>query len=418
MASLRTLLAVVLSTSLATGCASFPLLSRRAQEARAVPAPVDLHPDMRLSLEILIFDPGLPEEGEELPDDVSPGIREAEAHYLACLLRNTLASTAQWGDVFLGPRESGAVEAYLYAEIVQSDGHELVLKVDAHDATRHEWLSRRYRTKTTFEDYSSDEDPYQRMFNTIANDLVEARNRLTLEELSNIRRVAELQFAADFVPASFDGYLEEGRGGRLEVVRLPAEDDPMVGRVLQARDREAMFIDSLNGHYEGLCAAMTDSYLQWRGASRSEVQLYKDARKNRLMMLIAIPIVIAATIAGAIAAGESGGNAVAVLGTMATHQVYQKAQEYGAEAELHKGTLEEMNASFDSEVQPIVVKTEDETHRLTGSVDEQYAEWQRLLAELYEAETGVLADMSAQIDRSAPVPEDALPEKSSPPPAE
>ena len=163
---------------------------------------------------------------------------------------------------------------------------------------------------------------------------------------------------------------------------------------------------------------MTDSYLQWRGASRSEVQLYKDARKNRIVMLIAIPIVIAATIAGAIAAGDSGGNAVAVLGTMATHQVYQKAQEYGAEAELHKGTLEEMNASFDSEVQPIVVKTEDETHRLTGSVDEQYAEWQRLLAELYEAETGVLADMSAQIDRSAPVPEDALPEMSSPPPAE
>ena len=51
-------------------------------------------------------------------------------------------------------------------------------------------------------------------------------------------------------------------------------------------------------------------------------------------------------------------------------------------------------------------------------MDEQYAEWQRLLAELYEAETGVLTDMSAQIDHSAPVSEDALPEVISPPPAE
>ena len=206
MAFLRTLLALVLSTSLASGCASVPFVSHRAEEPRAIPAPIELHPDMRLSLEVLIFDPGLPEEGKELPDDVSPGIREAEAHYLACLLRNTLEGTAQWWDVFLGPRESGAVEAYLYAAIVHSDGHELVLKVDARDATRRQWLSKRYRTKTTFEDYSSDEDPYQRMFNTIANDLVEARNRLTLEELYDVRRVAELQFAADFVPASFDGF--------------------------------------------------------------------------------------------------------------------------------------------------------------------------------------------------------------------
>jgi hypothetical protein len=414
MDCLRKLLALVLSATIASGCASLPFTSQRADETIALEPAVELPEDARLDLEILIFDPGLPESDDDLPEDVSPGIRKAEAHYLACLLRNTLQRTEQWGDVFMGPRESGAVEAFLLAEIVKSDGTQLVLKVEAWDATERVWLEERYRTETTAEDYANDDDPYQRMFNTIANDLVEARSDLTPDELRSIRTVAELQFAARFAPESFEGYVERGDGDVLEVVRLPAHDDPMVGRVMQARDRESMFIDSLNGHYEALCADMTGSYLQWRDASRNEVAQYRAARNKKIATWVAIPLVIAATVLGAIAAGDSGGNAVVAIGGVATYELYKKAGEYSAEADLHKGTLEEMNASFDSEVEPMVVEVEGETHRLTGSIDEQYAEWQQLLAELYAAETGLLADVSAHIDHSPE--EDAVPEPSTPPP--
>jgi len=47
--------------------------------------------------------------------------------------------------------------------------------------------------------------------------------------------------------------------------------------------------------------------------------------------------------------------------------------------------------SFQAEVQPMVVDVEGRTLQLKGSAEEQYAEWRRLLKELYENETGLPA---------------------------
>jgi hypothetical protein len=413
---LRELLALVLSAALASACGTTGMLrGQEAEHTAARAAPASLPADARLDLEIVVFDPGLPGKGEEIPENVSPGIRKAEAYYLPCLLLATLQQSQQWGDVFLGPRESSAVDAYVLAEIVQSDGDHLVLEVLARDTTGREWLSERYHTEVTDRDYASSGDPYQRMFNTIANDLAAARDALLPDELRAIRTIAELRFAEDFSPDSFSGYVEADEDGVLRAVRLPAHEDPMVDRIREARARELMFIDTLGGHYEQMCSDMTASYLQWRGSSRSEAKLYSDAQRKRQASLIAIPIVIALTILGAMAAGDNGGALVAVAGGVAVQQLYVKAQEFGSEAKLHEGTLEQMHSSFESEVEPMVVETEGTTHRLTGNVDEQYAEWRRLLRELYAAESGV-TEVTARIDRLPEDSEDALPQVGAPPP--
>lgn len=382
-------------------CATFG--SQQAEETVAIEAAPGLREAARIDVGIQVFERGLPSAGEDLPERVFPGIRGAEAYYFPCLLRITLQGTNQWGDVFLAPRESGGIELTLAAEIVESDGDQLVLDVQATDATGLVWLERLYQLDTSDFDYfpGAEADPYQRMFNTIANDLVEARDRLSPEQLRAIRNVAALRFAEEFAPEAFDGYLEPDDDGLLRPVRLPARGDPMLDRVMQARVSESMFVDTLNGHYEGLCSGMTESYLNWRGHSRNEAILYRSAGRKKVVAMVAIPVVIAAAVAGAMAGADVPGvsGASLILGGLAVAELYSKAQEYGSEADLHRATLEELDASFEVEVAPMVVETEGTTHRITGSVDEQYDEWRRLLRRLYEAEAGVLSDIDAHIER-------------------
>ena len=66
-----------------------------------------------------------------------------------------------------------------------------------------------------------------------------------------------------------------------------------------------------------------------------------------------------------------------------------------SDAKVHAQALKELSETFQSEVQPQVVDVEGRTLRLTGTADEQYREWQKLLHELYLEENGKPADAAA-----------------------
>ena len=61
-----------------------------------------------------------------------------------------------------------------------------------------------------------------------------------------------------------------------------------------------------------------------------------------------------------------------------------------AEIKMHTESLKQLGDSFQAEVQPMVVDIEGRTLQLKGSAEEQYAEWRRLLHELYKEETGLV----------------------------
>ena len=66
-----------------------------------------------------------------------------------------------------------------------------------------------------------------------------------------------------------------------------------------------------------------------------------------------------------------------------------------SEIKMHGESLKQLGSSFQNEVQPIVVEIEGRTLELKGSAEQQYAEWRRLLRELYENETGLPATAAA-----------------------
>jgi hypothetical protein len=68
---------------------------------------------------------------------------------------------------------------------------------------------------------------------------------------------------------------------------------------------------------------------------------------------------------------------------------------------VHADALKELTQSFQAEVSPQVVEVEGHTLRLTGTAEDQYREWRKLLKQLYLEETGAAA--------AAPPPPPAAP---------
>ena len=58
--------------------------------------------------------------------------------------------------------------------------------------------------------------------------------------------------------------------------------------------------------------------------------------------------------------------------------------------------------SLEAEITPQVIELEDRTVMLSGNVEDQYAQWRELLADIYAAEIGALelpADNSPATDK-------------------
>jgi hypothetical protein len=62
------------------------------------------------------------------------------------------------------------------------------------------------------------------------------------------------------------------------------------------------------------------------------------------------------------------------------------------ERRLYTQSLRELSESFEDDVKPLVVEIQGTQHRLTGTADAQYEEWQGLLRDLFISETGFTPD--------------------------
>jgi hypothetical protein len=209
-----------------------------------------------LTVGIVLFDPGIADGDNGDKSMVFPEVRRAEARYMPYHLNTTLEASGQWGSVWVLPEKSDNVDVLVWGRIDKSDGLESNIRVGAWDATGREWLNKTYTTRVPEKAYSKyrdkTQDPYQNIFNEIANDLVKIRQSLSAKDLQAVSDVAELRFAADLAPAAFSSYLTKDKKGRYSIARLPAADDPMVTRMQAVREREYAVVDTINEYYAGL----------------------------------------------------------------------------------------------------------------------------------------------------------------------
>jgi hypothetical protein len=361
----------------------------------AVQAQTEVPDEQLLDVTIVVFDPGLAGRDElELNEKgIFPDVRKSEARFIPVHLMRTLQATGHWGAVRVMP-SGAASDLTLFGEIERSNGRDLELKIRVLDATGDEWLERSYRGRADgqayLEEQGEKQEPYQDLYNQIANDILAERNRRTPDELQRVRQATLLRFAADLAPQAFGDYLSTDGDGRVEVERLPSEDDPMLARIARIRVRDELFVDTLNEHYADFYERMDAPYDDWRTYSYEEQVAYDALRKESILKKVLGGL---AVLGAALADGNSRGAQVArdaaMIGGMAA---IQSGIAKGEEAKIHLAALEELAASFDSEIAPLLVDVEGQTLRLTGSAETQFGTWRKLLRELFAAETGVPLD--------------------------
>jgi hypothetical protein len=358
-----------------------------------------------LDIGIVPFDPGVPsadtdpEAIEELArQGIYPHVRRAESVQMAVQLQESLQRSQQWGGVWITPSPSMAVDLVVEGRILESDGYLVRVHVRAIDVMGRTWIDKEYELTTTFGAYDRgrypDVDPYRDLFHVIANELAAARRGVPPLQLAEIRTVGALRYAGGLNPPAFEKYVVRDRAGTYAVARLPARDDPMFERTLAVQRRELLFLDTLDLHYKRLSAATSEPYTSWRRNSREESlamrELIKGARWRAA--LGAVALMTGALGNGAGAAGALMNNSAMVLGA---DLLKMRARDL-AESQEHKLELEELSNSYDREAEPIVLELSGTVRRLTGAADAQYAEWRRLLQELFLAEAGVESEAAPQ----------------------
>jgi hypothetical protein len=357
-----------------------------------------------LDVGIVLFDPGIPDSVEEQQEDfVFPEVRRAEARYIPYHLKGTLESTGYWGSVWVLPEESEAVDLLVWGRVDHSDGYKVSLRMGAWDAKGREWLNKTYKTTVPARAYAkyrdTGQDPYQSIYNEIANDLLEIREEMNAEELTEIRQIAHLRYAADLVPTAFGDHLTKDSKGIYTIQRLPSADDPMTQRIEAVREREYMLADTVNEYYAGLYYDLSVPYEDWRKMSREESLRYQELKRTaRMRQLLGVAAIVGAIIYEGNGGSNSAITNTAILGGM---EGIRSGLGLSTEADLYQDSIRELGDSFDSEVAPLVIEVEGQTHRLTGSAEEKYREWRRILREIYATETG------GAFDEPIPVPDSA-----------
>lgn len=347
-----------------------------------------------LDIGVTLFDEGV----DELDDEsyAYANLRRSEAVWFSSQLRDTLEKSQAWGLVRTLPSQTSVTDVSVMGQLLESNGEMVKLNVVVSDSTGKQWFTKEYDQRASSYAYNPEvrlpEDPFQALFNEVANDLLRYQNTLSIEQRLKIRNITKVRFARGFVPEAFDDFLVTQKTGELDLQRIPAENDPMMLRVRRIQARNDLYLDVVQDYYRAFNYNMAAPYNEWRKNSYKEVvyerQLREQARKERIAGVI--------TILGGVALAVEGdsnvtdiGSAVAIFGGA---QLFRRSYGKAEEANIHREALLEMGASLEAELEPSVVDLQDRSVTLSGTVEDQYSEWRRILSRMFLLDEGLTND--------------------------
>jgi hypothetical protein len=372
------------------------------QSPVVVQSPEQVPEDQLLDVGVGLFDPGVDglKQDEENPR-VFPEVRRAEARYMPNVLAATLQGSGAWGVVRVVPDRQSEMDVWVDGRIIQSDGEFLKLAITVQDSSGKVWFTKNYEEEASKYSYDREVqrqklEPFQGLYNRIANDMIAHRSQLQPADVYTLRTITELKFAQRFAPEVFADYLVTDGKGRYGIKRLPADNDPLLERLRRIRERDNLFVDTLQDYYTNFAGQMQGPYTQWRDESYKETMDLREANRSATARTVGGVLVGLAGIAAAVLAGgssnpwvNSGGTAAAVVGVGAGTMLVKSGLDQRAEAKMHAEALKEIAASLDAEIAPHTVTLEDRTVTLTGTVEQQYAQWRQILRDIYDTETGM-----------------------------
>jgi len=293
------------------------------------------------------------------------------------VLRNTLLEANHWGAVRVLPEPDPSVDLQVTGTVLHSDGERLEVAIVATDSTGKQWLNKTYADTTSLSDYpeatrfttgnrfhpAGSANPFQDLYDQIANDLLATRRLLADAELINLKRVSAMVYAADLSPETFAHTLETNENGVLAVTSLLADSDPMLARVADMRLRHLVFIDTVDEYYEALYEEMQPSYVIWRRYSHDQIE--ENQRLESRLRDYDL---------------DDDGTSRSFLSLTQRYERYRGSKIYEQE-------FRELAAGFNRELAPAILRLNEQVHGVSGTMDEQYVQWRRILQALFRLET-------------------------------
>jgi hypothetical protein len=342
-----------------------------------------------------LLDVAIPPLGDGLAltdedDTVFPEVRLAETIYFSNQLAKTMEKSGAWGAIRVVPSTDVVMDLYITGTILQSDGETLDVEIRVYDTSGKQWIKERHRQvvgKYTYDRrLKTLHDPFQNLFTLIANSVLAVREKMSHEEAVRLRQISELRFAREFSPQAFGDYIEESRGGIISIKRLPAENDSMLEKITQIRDRDDLYVDTMQDYYDAFSREMHLPYQDFRRASYESVVKSRQLRKRGNRQIIAGIAGILGGIYGRLNSGSwmafDGSTAAAAVGGYALKQGLQSKQRAAEQTER----VAEMGSSLEAVIAPQVIALEDRTITLSGTVETQYGQWREMLHRIYEQE--------------------------------
>jgi hypothetical protein len=342
-----------------------------------------------------LLDVGIPPLGDGLAltdedDTVFPEVRSAETIYFSNQLAKTMEKSGAWGAIRVVPSPDVVMDVYITGTILQSDGETLDIEIRVYDTSGRQWLKERHRQVVG--KYAYDRrlktlaDAFQNLFTVIANQVLAVREKMSNEEAVRLRQISELRFAREFSPEAFDDYLGEGKSGILTIEKLPAENDFILERISMIRERDNLYVDTMQDYYDAFSREMHRPYQDFRRVSYDSVVKARQLRKRGNRQILAGIAGIVGGIYGRLSSGSwmafDGSTAAAAVGGYALKQGLQNKEKAAEQTDR----LAEMGASLDAVIAPQVIALEDRSVTLSGTVQAQYGQWREMLHRIYQQE--------------------------------
>ena len=163
----------------------------------------------------------------------------------------------------------------------------------------------------------------------------------------------------------------------------------MLGRVRKIREREYLFIDTLDEYFENFRREMYPSYQGWRRASYEEAIAYKELKAQARARTIGGAVAIAGGIAAMTESSNSYVDTSGLVSVISGAMLMKSAIAKRDEAQMHAEVLEEVGVAAEAEIVPHTIELENQSVRLQGSVDQQYEELRGILRRIYFEDLGL-----------------------------
>ncbi|MCY3620829.1 MAG: hypothetical protein OXH68_03850 [Gammaproteobacteria bacterium] len=382
-----------------------PIRDGAGETARAGPAGT-IPEELLLDVGIAVFDaPGSSLDGDaEESAFQNDEVLRAERNYLPYVIGERLQEAGTWGAVRVIPRPRPAIDVTLTGTIMQSDGESLTFRAQATDARGVVWFDNEYRVVAASGAYDEGEesgDPFAPAYARLAADMAASLRELTLDDLARIRAVAEVAFGHSLVPEAFARHVEPKREGGHELRRLPADEDPMLARVRDIRQREHLFIDQVNEYYDDFSASIEGPYQEWRrqAFSSRRVQRELKLKADAYVLLGSARIVAGLARMDHDLPGRLGFDWVArgmglIRGADTSEEKIRDSSE----------SLREIGSSTTASLLPHTTSLENRTTSLQHGVDGRYDQLRTILGRLYREEIGLPRDPSGLAPREEEQP--------------